>query len=373
MNNWNDLVETYIVRGDIPSLPNPWDVEEPETYLQRLYRQSAYPEEFRQALNKVLNRVIHEENFGALIRALRLVKLIPHADFATTLQGIYFTARSKSQKGDNKEKYKEVSLLAIKAMYDLQPTLPRSDERRPYWEMMWISLLKDKEYVIVAYNGLRRLDVSLALRQLPLLLSRSDLTREDLGVILRGTKRDLCNAGVDLTDALAKTARQLTEEELTEHQPLLRDTFGNEIIETALERAREDAEKELGSITALPVLSDDVSTESLRRQLFPKLAAWLKERTPVFAVALWLVDREAGQVHYGGQAGLHETEPEPPCVINFGDFVTGTVAQSREDLLRDLKSDLGPDVFRVDELREHDNVLDSRVAITPPWSAANCP
>jgi len=26
MNNWNDLVETYIVRGDIPSLPNPWDV-----------------------------------------------------------------------------------------------------------------------------------------------------------------------------------------------------------------------------------------------------------------------------------------------------------------------------------------------------------
>jgi hypothetical protein len=349
--DWPELVDKYIVRGETPRLSNPWDVEEPETYLRRPYHELGDPAELRQELIKVLNQATQvafgaggntEETLSVLSRALRLAKLIPHADFAPTLQDIFFTTRSRRQKEGNKDKYKEVSLLAVKAMYALQPTLPTSDA--PLWESMWLSLLKDREYVIAAFNGLRRLNISLALRQLPLLLRRSDLTPQDLGIILRGTKRDILNAEINLKAALIKTIVQLTEEELLRYQPLLRDAFGEEIIDATIARVRKDAERELADDAVLVTPPYTQTPESLRKQLFPPLASWLKERTPVLGVSLWLVDNEKAQVHFMGQDGIPGTEPEPPCVLKFGKHVSGTVAQTRQHLLCNLDSTEDPQV-----------------------------
>jgi hypothetical protein len=350
--DWSELVERYIVRGETPNLPNPWDVEEAETFLRRPYYESGAPAALRQELIKVLSQTVQKEELLVLSRGLRLTKLIPHSDFAPTLQEIFFIARSRSRKGENSDKYKEISLLAIKALYAHQPTLLPSDERRPFWEAMWISLLKDKEYAIPAYNGLRHLDISLALQQLPLLLRHSDLTPQDLGVILRGTNRDLLSKEIDLKEALIETVARLTEEELLKYQPLLRATFGGEIIDAVIGKAREDEEEELKrDITLLVPPPEGQAIDSLRKQLFPKLASRLKERISVFGASVWLVDRDKERVHFMGQAGLHDPEPEPPTVMKFGENVTGTVAKSREHLLRDLDSNDGVPVYKQDELR----------------------
>jgi len=132
--NWSDLVERYIVRGETPNLQSPWDVEEAETFLRRPYYESDAPAELRQELIKVLNQMVQKEELLALSRGLRLAKLIPHPDFARTLQNIFFTAHSRNQKGENENKYKEISLLAIKAMYKLQSLLPESDPLLPVLE-----------------------------------------------------------------------------------------------------------------------------------------------------------------------------------------------------------------------------------------------
>ncbi|HXD31773.1 MAG TPA: hypothetical protein VN643_11690 [Pyrinomonadaceae bacterium] len=353
--NWHDLIQRHIVRGEAPYLESRWDQEEPETYLRRPYKEAGAPATFRAELLKAMNWALESKDLNVLNRALRLTKLIPHADFASTLQDVFLFARSRDQRNsetDGPTTYREIALLAVKAMYELQPMLPPNDERRPFWEMMWISLLKDKEYGIAAYNGLRYLNLRLALQQLPLLLRGGQLKRDDVAIILRGTKRDLLRNNIGVKEALLGMIARQSEEELLSYRSLYSDIFGDQTVEEVLNQARADAEEELAKAVALatPLLEEE-SPDSLRHQLFPPLASWLKDKISIFATSIWLVDNEMKKVHFMGHAGLQGTEPDPPCVMPFGQYVSGTVAATREHLLRDFSTAAGPDIYNLENLR----------------------
>lgn len=327
---WEALIDKHIVQGQQPDLTNPRDTEEPETYLQRLYREAGSPPAFRRILATTLKRMVTGEgDLSALRRALRLAKLIPHPDFSKALSDVFLVARSRVLGDSEPDVYREVTYLALRALYALQPVDEQLSGRQSFLKVMWLALLEDSEYRIPAYNGLLYLDVSLALKHLPLLLRHPDgIPFGDLGVLLRSSQRDLARRrDVDPVAVLAGTMRQLGEDEIAKYDAPFREAFGDSLVEGAVERARKEEEEELGQAVMFTKEASDRPLLSFRETVFPKLAKWLRERVRVRGVSLWLVDEKKEVAHFMAREGL---EGElPPNRLHFDEYTTGNIAKSQ--------------------------------------------
>lgn len=369
--SWAELIERFVVRGETPSLPSYADLEEPETYLKRLYDEEGRPNAFRSALTDALTQTVNNWDVPAINRAMRLIEMIAHADFAPTLRDIFFSVRGKSEDDD----MMGISVMALRALSELQPTLPETDVRRKTWEAMWLALLDDEEYSILAYNGLRQLDISLALQTLPVLLRQDNLTPQDLGIILRGSNRDLASAdSVNPAEALAATVAQLTEEELLNVEPALRAAFGGDVIDDAIAKAIKDAAEQLEQEVTLPKAPQIPAPDSLRRQFFLPIARWLRDRAPVGCVTVHLVDRAKQQVLFMAQVGIPAGMPEPSYIIEFNQYASGIVAASGHHRLFDFGDPESPRVYMQEEfLRFGINGLFSVYAEAPEGEGKEIP
>lgn len=334
-HNWADVVRRFIVLGETPDLQHPMEGETPETYVERLYSESDKPEALRKELIRVLKDALRDGDRFALARALRLTTLIPHFDFAPVLQDIFSEVRLR---GFKTPRYGDAVLQVIRAMHALQSHLPDSSEVRTTWKSMWLLYLdEDAKYGIAAYQGLRDLDPLLALSRLHLLLRREDLPEKGLEVLLGGLREGALDvkakkpgARPGLVDELADAIAQLTGEKFLRYQSALREAFGVE-LDQAIEEARKKVAAQIGQTAVLLNPKDETSLRSLREQLFPSLAAWLKEQTPVAGVSIWLSDKAKREAHFVGQAGCCPgEEPTPPRILKFGEGASGKVAEEEQ-------------------------------------------
>jgi len=138
-----DLIDRYIVRGETPKPQSVWDTEEPETYVEGLYKEYGEPAEMRQVLLGTLGKGLEERNASLLNRGLRLIRLIPHPDFVGTMQEIFFTLRN-----DREHTFQNVALLSLRAMQAIQTSLQKTDPDRSVWAAMWLALLEDRARAI---------------------------------------------------------------------------------------------------------------------------------------------------------------------------------------------------------------------------------
>src|SRR5437879_667398 len=55
---WQDLLNRHIDEGAPAPVSGPWEIETPETYLERVYRESGEPKEFRNELISSTTRAL---------------------------------------------------------------------------------------------------------------------------------------------------------------------------------------------------------------------------------------------------------------------------------------------------------------------------
>jgi hypothetical protein len=322
-DEWADLIQRHIVNGEEPPLLHQWEVDTPETYVARRYFDAGEPKALRDALINVLESALRENNTDALGRGLLLATFIAHPDFAASLQEIFFSVRLTGLE----TQYSDAAQQALRAMHALQSKLEPSSEVRAVWKARWLSLLDDKRYGIAAFQGLRELDPILTLSNIHLLLQQKKLPESGLDVLLRGLRRDALaakeaedpNSNPNLVDELASAIAKLTAVKFIRHRSVLSEAFGED-FEKAEREYRRKVVNRIGQASKLLETDAEPTLRWLRRKLFPPLAAWLKDQTPVAGVSIWLVDRKKGQVHFMAQAGCPGKEqPIPPRILEFSE------------------------------------------------------